>query len=655
MFDEDFKEEEISISEIVSKLKEASDAYYNGSEPIISDEEFDNLKDNLKSIDPKNPFLFQIGSAVEVSSWKKEKHKIPMGSLNKVNTNIEFINWAEGVECSDFVVMTKLDGISIDLEYSKGNLIKAITRGDGTIGEDIFSNVIQMKNVETELEGFTGSLRGEIVIHKDDFVLLNKESENNGDRVYKNPRNAASGIAKAYDGVYARFCTILYYDITSDAFYYEWERQKIECIIDLELEPCWWMELSNIESIEKYKEFEKRLREEYPYEIDGLVVVVNDCDDQRDLGFVYDNPKGKIAWKFGAIQKETIIEDVEWQIGLNRRITPVAKLRPVLCAGVTIENATIHNIEIFKSMKVGKGDRVVISRRGDVIPYLEKVVERVGKKFEYPKQCPSCKADTEIDGKFLICPNDGCDALYLGNLQKWIDKLEIMGISYSIIEKLYRAKKINVPSDFYYLKVEDFIGIDGLGEKSGNKILEQLKSKSEIDLPTFIGGLNMSSFSSSLCERLINSGYDSIDALLKLNEETLCKIPGIKEKIAKKIVKGLNSKFSIINKLLITGIKIKKIEREVINMASDKLKTMSFVFTGAIQKNNPKSGDRYTRQELQKMVVENGGENHSTVKKGTTFLVQADPSSQSTKTKKAIQVGTKILSEADFFKLIGKD
>lgn len=275
--------------------------------------------------------------------------------------------------------------------------------------------------------------------------------------------------------------------------------------------------------------------------------------------------------------------------------------------------------------------------------------------FTPPSKCPSCGADTEVDGKFLICPNDGCDALYLGNLQKWIDKLEIMGISYSIIEKLYRAYKIRIPSDFYYLKVEDFIGLDGLGEKSGKKIIDQLQDKKEIDLPTFIGGLNMASFSSSLCERLIKAGYDSIDALMYLNEEKLCKIPGIKEKIAKKIIKGLESKLMVINGLLTAGIKVKRIEKVVINTKSNKLSGMSFVFTGAVQKTNPETNERYTREQLQKMVVESGGENHSTVKKGTTYLVQADPSSQSSKTKKAIQVGTKILSENDFFKLIGKD
>jgi DNA ligase (NAD+) len=656
MFEDDFKDEEVSIPEIVSKLKEASDAYYNGQDSIMSDEEFDNLKDLLKKVDPKNKFLFQIGAAVEeVSSWKKEKHKIPMGSLNKVNTVEEFNKWCKDVGADYFVVMTKMDGISIDLEYSKGKLIKAITRGDGILGEDILSNVVQMINVKKKLKDFTGSLRGEIVIHKDDFVKLNIESEKNGDRVYKNPRNAASGISKAYDGKYAKFCSVLYYDVKSNTDY-EFEYRKFGHIIDLGLEPCWYSELNIVGSIGTYERFEEKLREEYPYEIDGLVVAVNDVDKQTELGFVYDNPKGKIAWKFGAIKKETFVKDIEWQMGLNRRITPVLKVEPIQCGGVEIKNVTLHNYDLFEKAKLAIGDKILISRANDVIPFFEKVLERNHNvSLEAPSECPSCGADTEVDGKFLICPNDGCESLYLGCLQKWVDKLEIMGISYSIIEKLYRANKIRIPSDFYYLNVEDFIGLDGLGEKSGKKIIDQLQAKKEIDLATFIGGLNMASFSSSLCERLMNAGHDSIDALMCLTEDKLCTIPGIKEKIAKKIVKGLESKLMVVNGLLKAGVKVKRIEKTAINMQSEKLKGMSFVFTGAIQKMNAETGERYTREQLMKMVVENGGENHSTVKKGTTFLVQADPSSQSTKTKKAIQVGTKILGEADFFKLIGKE
>lgn len=377
MFDEDFKEEEISISEIVEKLKEASAAYYNGQDPIMSDEEFDNLKDKLKSLNSNHPFLYQIGSSVsEVTQWKKEKHKIPMGSLNKVNTRIEFENWCESVECSDFVVMTKMDGISIDLEYSKGKLIKAITRGDGIVGEDILSNVIQMKNVKSESKGFTGSLRGEIVIHRDDFVELNKEAEKNGDRVYKNPRNAASGISKAYDGVYAKFCSILYYDIQSSGDVYYDEISKFGHIIDLGLEPCWYsIDLNITGSIAIYQEFERKLREEYPYEIDGLVIAVNDLEKQKELGFVYDNLKGKIAWKFGSIEKIAKVLDVTWECGLNRRITPVIHIEPTKIGGVEVTKMTCHNLEIFKSLGIYKGCNLLFKRANDVVPNPIRVIK----------------------------------------------------------------------------------------------------------------------------------------------------------------------------------------------------------------------------------------------------------------------------------------
>lgn len=273
--------------------------------------------------------------------------------------------------------------------------------------------------------------------------------------------------------------------------------------------------------------------------------------------------------------------------------------------------------------------------------------------FTHPKTCPSCNHPTEVEGKFLICPNDGCVALYLGNLQKWIVKNEIMDISFATIEKLYHSGKVIIPSHFYHLTIDDFIGLDGLGAKSGKKIIDQLTSKKEIDLPTFIGGLNMASFSNSQCEKLVKAGYDNLDKLFKLTEEDLCKIPGIKNAIAQKILNGLEQKKPIIQKLLDVGITVKKNAGLNIQYKSQKLSGMSFVFTGAIDKKN-EAGERYTREDLQKMVVENGGENHTSVKKGTSFLVQADPSSSSTKTKKALELGTKILGENQFFKLLGE-
>lgn len=652
---EDFEAEEISIPEMRKKLEQACDSYYNDSVSIMTDEEFDALKDRFFKLVPNDPFFSKVGAPVGTSEWKKEKHKIPMGSLNKVNTEEEFETWVrqtgKQTGADAYLLMTKLDGISIDLEYSKGKLIKAITRGDGIIGEDILSNVIQMKNVRSDaLENFTGSLRGEIVIRKNHFEDLVKESVKNGDRAYKNPRNAASGIAKAFDGKYARFCTVLYYDMTgNDAS----EGDKFETLKEWSLDVCWYKRCENTkELIRVYKEFEYSVREEYEYEIDGLVIAINNIEAQKDLGFVHDNPKGKIAWKFGSIKKETIINDVIWEVGLNRRITPVGQFDPTPIGGITVENATIHNVDIFKSLNLGKGDRVIISRRNDVIPYLEEVVEHKGAKFKIPETCPICGSDTEVEGKFLICPDDGCEALFLGNLQKWVVKLEIMDISYATIEKLYQAGKIEYPSDFYYLTVSDIASLDGLGEKSAKKMLDQFHSKKEIDLPTFIGGLNMSSFSNSQCEKLVKAGHDTLEKLFSLTEEKLCAIPGIKEAIAKKILDGLKQKKDVIDRLLKVGIKIKAIERSEVKTISKKLSGMSFVFTGSVQKMNEK-GERYTREDLQRLVVIHGGENHSAVNKKTKFLVQADANSQSTKTKKAQQLGVVILSEEKFFEMIG--
>jgi DNA ligase (NAD+) len=636
------------IGEIIKILENANDEYYNKANSIITDQEYDKLKDELKSLCPTHPFLSQVGQRITVSDWKKAKHKIAMGSLNKVNTIDEFKKWGLEIGGKYYVVEDKLDGGSLDLEYDVGKLTKGITRGDGIEGDDITSNVVKMQNVRKDMNGFTGSLRGEIFLCAKDFAKINKILVAEGTKPLSNPRNGAVGICKRFDGRFSEYLTVLYYDI--EGIDVKTEFEKMEFIKDVfRLDVAFYKRVTLDEAIKLYEAYEEKLRAETPYDIDGLVIKADEIALQDKHGLLGGRPKAQIAWKFTSMKVETELEEVVWQVGGMRRISPVAQVKPVNIGGVVVRRASLHNIDNFKNLKLGKGDKVIISRRNDVIPYLEEIVESKGYYFKAPTHCPVCRAEVEIDGKYLICPNDDCKALALGNLEKWIRGLDIMDIGESIIEALHRAGKVNEPADFYKLSVSDIANLEGLGEKSAKKILEHLHQKKELTLPEFIGNLNMYQFSTSRVETLVDASFDTVDKLLNAKINDLNGISGIGLSTAEKIVNGLKSKKTVIKNLLDIGITIKAIQKAQVR--SNKLKGQSFCFTGGINRVD-RNGDRYTRDMMEALVIENGGQIDS-VKKGLSHLVQADPSSTSSKSQKAKELGVDILSEADFFKMLG--
>ena len=302
---------------MISKLLKASDAYYNLSESIITDEEFDSLKDEFEKLYPDDPFLNTIGSEVARSSeWEKATHKIPMGSLNKVMNEAEFNKWAEQIE--SLCVSEKLDGISIDLEYESSNLVKAITRGDGIEGEDITKNVKRMQNVKSKFNflNFTGSVRGEIILKQHDFETIAEIQKQRDEKPIKNLRNGASGIAKRYDGKYSEYLSIIYFDVTGN---FDTKSEKFSFIeTELEIPTSLVVNFTNhinvqiftVNDVKRvYQEYENARRPALDYEIDGLVIEENNIKKYNELGELNKRPRGAIAFKFTSIKKETKVRD----------------------------------------------------------------------------------------------------------------------------------------------------------------------------------------------------------------------------------------------------------------------------------------------------------------------------------------------------------
>lgn len=645
--------------QILTLLQQASDSYYNEDISIITDAEYDQKKDRLislyekvllpkKSIDSDfvrevESYLTQIGAPVTASEWKKATHKVPMTSLNKVNSETEFRKWANGIGDTHYVIFDKLDGGSIDLVYENGNLVQAITRGDGTEGEDMLQNVVKMQNVKTSIPGFTGNLYGEIFIMRDDFETLNKIST----KEYKNPRNTATGLSKTLDGVNVELLSLLFYNI--HGLDLKTEEEKLQKIESFGLKTCFWKKATVDEIVKIFYEYQSTTRATLPYDIDGLVIRANSLEIQQQHGMLGGNPKAMIAWKFEPMKRETTLLDVIWNVGNSRRITPIAVLQPTPMGGVTVRRCNLHNIQIFKDFNLKKGCIVLLIRSNDVIPYILENKGGGTEDFKAPSQCPVCKEPTVIQGKFLICENDACAGLGTGNLERWVQVLGIDGLGPKIISALYEKELVKEPADFYTVSVERIAALDRMGERSATKIINNFRAKMQLTLPELIAGLNMQNFSTETATALMEAGYTDIVKIYNATETDLIQVNGIGEKTASQIKKGLQSKILIIKRLFEVGITVKEPEKVI--LSSTKLQGMSFCFTGAIQATKP-DGKRYTRDDMHQLVLQNEGSVETAITKTLTYLVMVDPSSTSSKAQKARTMGTKILSEKEFFEMI---
>jgi len=608
-------------------IAEAQSYYYNLS-PIISDAEYDTLIEELRELDPDNALLKAVGApALEDSRLQKVAHVIPMGSLSKVNTQDEFSKWAaaKGVK---FILQPKFDGISISLKYAKGKLVQAVTRGSGTEGEDVTHNLTRcLKDLHAS---FTGYLRGEVVILKDVF-------EANFADTMANPRNAASGITRRLSGEGAEHLTVKIYDVVAEDTEFATEKAKVDFIKALGF-PTDEFKLVGVENAIKWYDFyTAEGREKLNYEIDGLVLKMNDLEAAQDLGDVDGRPRSQVAWKFAPEMKRTTLRDILWQVGNSGRVTPVAVFDSVKVAGVTISRASLHNWANVEKLKIGKGAEILISRRNDVIPYVEMCV-KVGEPSCPPSSCPTCNSGLLFEGEYLTCPNFLCSSRLIGNLKKWIKVLDIEECGDAFLTDVMAKCGVSDVADLYTLDVSELLTLEGYQETKATKIVANIRKKTNLLLEEFCAGLNIPNASLSTFTMLKKAGINSIEKLSSVELSSLESIPGIGEITAQVIVDAFRDPtlISLINKLLKVGITIKE-------DVKGKLTGSSFCFTGEISIKRP---------DAMKLVKNLGGEVKSSVSKGLTYLVQANPQSVSSKSTKALKYGTKVIGEREFLDLV---
>lgn len=604
--------------EYIKLLEQASDAYYNSEDTVMTDEEFDNLRDEFKALYPKSKYLKEVGAKSKQSSFKKVKHRIPMGSLLKTNTPEETKFFHEKYALSKEVCWSeKLDGLSISLLFEKGEFTQAITRGDGIEGEDVTENVRKMKFRKTLKSKYSGDIRAEIILPLDTFK---KEFSDKA-----NPRNAASGAVRRLDGERCEHLEVYCYYIDGD---YKTEMERFDSIKSLGLDTPKHGLCKNFDEIQKvWERYEKKDREKAPYEIDGIVLFVNDVATQDELGIVDGRPRYARAYKFSAQSAVTEIEEVIWQVGRTGRITPVAKIRPVNVAGATISNVSLHNLAEIKRKNLQLNQVVYVERKGDVIPQITKSIGE-GTQIEILKKCPSCDSRLVEEDIFLLCKNSkNCPEQEIQNLIFWITALDIKGFGDKMVRKLFEQGLVKSPSDFYSLKEEDIAGIERSGDRLAKKLITELHSKKEVEPELFIKAIGMEDFGEGVAKLILEK--HRFQDLFSLTEEQLLDIHGIGEETAKKVVVGLKeNKVKIKELLKIISLKEKK---------QGSLSGKSFCFTEVRDK------------ELEKRIKEMGGVISDSVNKNLSYLIVKSLEGSSSKKEKAkkLNIPMVVITEID--------
>jgi DNA ligase (NAD+) len=603
----------MSQENLKQKLLDARQSYYAGN-PTLSDEEYD----ALEALAADEEINSLVGSDV-VSSWPKRQHSSPMGSLNKVQNSTEFADWAP--KGQRFVVSEKLDGLSISLNYENGKLVSAVTRGDGVTGEDIFTNVRNMSNVKWRLKEFTGSLRGEIVMLKETHATFFSE--------YSNPRNAAAGISRRYDGTGSEYLSVFLYQISSPGLVFKTRLEELDYIKNtLGCKTPEYVLLDTVQEIISYHE--GYAKDKLAYDIDGLVIDTDNLSYAESLGWVSNRPKGSVAYKFPHQMQPTTLLGVDWQIGDSGRITPVGIFQKVNLAGAWLNKASLYNWDYIVKGGFKIGDMVLVSRRNDVIPRIEKVLAKTPQSQDIllPAGCPACQHPPKMDGQILYCANEGCSAKVSGLIKIWVKSLALLDWGDSVIDALCEQGMVANVADLYTLdhsKLSE-LQLSGrvLGRSMAGTMLETLEANKELPLHQFVGALGIYLCSASTCKLLVDAGLNTLDKLLSASPETLSKIPGIGPEKSQAFCKGIQDKLPLIHKLLASGIRIKDTQ-------NGKLKGVSFCFTG------------FRDPALQKQLEEAGASVKSSVSKGLSYLVCQDPQDNSTKIQKARSQGTVII------------
>lgn len=662
------------IEELRDIIREHDHRYYVLTEPAISDYEYDKLIKELEKLEAENPGLITPDSPTQrvgkdlTKDFNPVTHQVPMLSLANTYNEEELFDFDRRVrdtlpanEKVEYVVEMKMDGASVSINYVNGYLKTAATRGDGTVGEEITTNIKTIRTVPLKLKKVNSipfkldniEVRGEVFMKIEDFVRLNKEREENGEKLFANPRNSSAGTLKMQDPkvVAKRPLNLFVYTLLSmqEEFNSQYENLQFLRKLGFNVNPEHKLCKNIQEVLKECHELEKR-RNSLPYEIDGAVIKVNSLKQQKLLGSIAKSPRWAVAFKFKAKQEFTYINKISWQVGRTGTVTPVAELEPVFLAGSTISRATLHNFDEIKRKDIREGDKVVIEKGGDVIPKVVSVVLSERKKnvkaTKPPDKCPVCKTPLfKPEGEVAYyCQNIECPAQIKGKLEHFASRgaMDIEGLGEALIDLFVEKKFLKNYDDIYDLKErrKELISIERLGEKSVDNLLEAIEESKKKTFDKVLFAIGIRYVGSGAAKKLAEN-FGSIDKLISANEEEISGIHEIGESISKSVREFFSnrSNIKIIERLKRHGLRFSLEKKKIKNtIFTDK----TFVITGTLSD--------YSREEASEIITNLGGKVTSSVSSKTDFLICGE--NAGSKLLKAEKLGVKVIKDDEFVKLI---
>lgn len=665
-------EAEKRIKELRELINYHNKQYYVYDNPVISDAEYDKLMRELEELERKFPELVTPDSPTQrvggepLPYFTQVVHRVPMMSLSNAFDEGELRDFHRRVtevvgNDVEYVVELKIDGLAVSITYENGIYKTAATRGDGEVGEDVTQNVKTIKSVPLKLDFPPDKspaileVRGEVYLPKEDFRKLNKEREEQGLPLFANPRNAAAGSLRQLDPKVTakRPLAVFIYGLGyAEGIEFETHYEALQFFkrIGLRVNPHIVL-FDKFDDVVDYCLSWNEKRHELPYEIDGMVIKVNSLEQQRLLGSTAKSPRWAIAYKFPAEQKTTVIKDIIVRVGRTGVLTPTAILEPVRIAGSTVSKATLHNEDYIREKDIKIGDTVIVHKAGDVIPEVVGVVKekRTGKErdFEMPSRCPECGSEAvRLPGEAAYrCTNStGCPAQIRRSIEHFAsrDAMDIRGLGPAIVSLLISQGLIKDAADLYYLRREDLVPLERMGEKSAANLLSAIAESKKRPLDRVIYALGIP-FVGSRTASLLADAFGSMEELEKATYEDLIKVPEIGDKIAESILAFFRQEQTkaLISRLKAAGVNMEAKKKEE---GPKPLEGLTFVLTGALEK--------YTRHQAAELIEKLGGKVTGSVSKKTDYvIVGKDPGS---KYEKAVKLGIKILNENEFEELLEK-
>jgi DNA ligase (NAD+) len=663
---------EKEIKKLREEIRYHEHRYYVLDDPEISDVKFDEMMHRLQEIEKERPELITPDSPTQrvggqpAEEFVKVRHSAPMLSLDNTYSVDELrdfdrrVRELSGRELVPYVAELKLDGLSMALTYEDGVLARGLTRGDGVTGEDVTQNVKTIRSVPLKID--SGKLavigrpkkfevRGEVIMTHKAFREANEQRERDGESVFANPRNAAAGAIRQLDPriVAKRNLDIFLYYLLVDGrppLKEHWKVLEVLGHLDFKVNPYKKLAKSFDELADYIQSMESK-REKLDYEIDGVVVKVNEIGLWDELGMTAKSPRWAIAYKYPAHQETTIVKDIRAQVGRTGTLTPVADLEPVNVGGVTVSHATLHNMDEVERLGVKIGDTVLIQRAGDVIPQVLKVTRHAadGREFKMPKTCPVCGGDViRVEGEVAYrCVNVACPAQLKESLLHFASRhaLNINGLGESLVDQLVDKNIIQDVADLYSLDEERLVNLERMGKKSAQNVLAEIEKSKQADLARVIYAIGIR-FVGERTAQFLAEHFGSMDKLMEASPEELYEVEEIGPRISQSIVEFFHEKRNrgVVEKLRKAGLQFEQTRRRV----GGSLGGQEFVLTGSLP--------RLSREEATRMIEEAGGRVTGSVSKKTNYVVVgADPGS---KLERARSLGIETIDEAGLRALLGR-